>query len=183
MVVSAPTFAELAVTEEGRLLELRDGVIVEKPPMSIAHNRCRFKLAGFLFSQLDSSKYEVRINASRVFRPVESYYIPDLMVIPVEAIRALGDRLDVMEAYTTPLPLVVEIWSPTTGDDDVDGKLPRYQERGDAEIWRLQPFARTLTAWRRQPNGMYLQTVHTESSITPLALPGVAIDIAALFDF
>jgi Uma2 family endonuclease len=183
MVVSAPTYADLAVTEEGRFLELHDGVIVEKPPMSLGHNRCLRKLGGYLYAQLDSSRYELSINASRVFRPDESYYIPDLMVIPVEAIRALGDRLDVMEAYTTPMPLVVEIWSPTTGDYDIDAKLPRYQERGDLEIWRLHPFERTLTAWRRQPDGSYQLAVQTEGTITPVALPGVTIDVAALFDF
>lgn len=43
------------------------------------------------------------------------YYIPDVYVIPIELLRPQRKqhRLDVYEA---PLPLVVEVWSPSTGD-------------------------------------------------------------------
>jgi Uma2 family endonuclease len=77
---------------------------------------------------------------------------------------------------------VVEVWSPSTGDYDVDAKLPVYQQRGDLEIWRIHPYERTLTAWRRQPNGSYQETIHREGVVKPAALPGVAIDLGPLFD-
>ena len=84
--------------------------------------------------------------------------------------------------FSDPLPLVVEVWSPSTGDYDVDAKLPVYQQRGDLEIWRIHPYERTLTAWRRQPDGSYQETIHREGMVKPAALPGVAIDLGALFD-
>src|SRR3712207_8267863 len=52
-------------------------------------------------------------------------------------------------------------------------------ERGDLEIWRIHPYERTLTAWRRQPDGSYGEAVHTLGIIHPVALPNVAIDLAA----
>ena len=57
---------------------------------------------------------------------------------------------------------MVEIWSRTTGDYDYDitAKLPSYRERGDAEIWLIHPYERTLTAWRRQPDGSYAEETY-----------------------
>ena len=86
-----------------------------------------------------------------------------------------------LEVYQVPLPLVIEVWSRSTGTYDVDDKLPEYQRRGDLEIWRLQPYERALTAWRRQPDGSYTETVYSGGSVRPGALPGVAIDLDALF--
>jgi Uma2 family endonuclease len=83
--------------------------------------------------------------------------------------------------FSGPLPLVVEVWSSSTGDYDVDTKLPVYQERGDLEIWRIHPYARTLTSWQRQPDGSYQETIHRGGIVTPVALPGVAIDLETLF--
>jgi Uma2 family endonuclease len=58
-----------------------------------------------------------------------------------------------LEYYEQPLPLVVEVWSPSTGEYDIDSKLPEYQARGDKEIWRLHPYERTVRSWQRQPDG------------------------------
>ena len=80
------------------------------------------------------------------------------------------------------MPLVVEVWSPSTGDYDVMTKLQQYQFRGDAEIWLVHPYDRTLTAWRRRPDGSYSETLYREGSIEPVALPGVCIELASLFE-
>jgi Uma2 family endonuclease len=88
-----------------------------------------------------------------------------------------------MEAYPEPLPLVVEIWSPSTGGYDIASKLPEYKQRGDREIWRIHPYERTLTAWRRQADGSYAETIFTGGIIEPVALPGVRIDLNSLFDW
>ena len=88
---------------------------------------------------------------------------------------------DKLEIFDEPLPLVVEVWSPSTGGYDLDAKLPEYQRRGDAEIWRLHPYERTLTVSRRLPDGGYAETVHTGGVVRPIALPGVAVDLDALF--
>jgi Uma2 family endonuclease len=79
------------------------------------------------------------------------------------------------------MPLVVEVWSPSTGEYDVDEQLPEYQARGDLEIWRVHPFERTLTVWRRQADGAYAHEVYEGGVVRPIALPGVTIDLDALF--
>ena len=90
--------------------------------------------------------------------------------------------LPVLAIFSDPLPLVIEVWSPSTGDYDVDAKLPVYQQRGDLEIWRIHPYDQTLTSWRRQPDGSYQETLHRGGSISPVALPAVTIDLGTLFE-
>ena len=80
------------------------------------------------------------------------------------------------------MPFVAEVWSPSTGDYDVEEKLREYQRRGDPEIWRIHPYERSLTAWRRRPDGTYEQTVQRGGTVQPVALTGVTIDLDAIFD-
>jgi Uma2 family endonuclease len=94
----------------------------------------------------------------------------------------LLDRHDVLEVYEQPLPLVVEVRSRSTGDYDVEEKLVVYKQRGDSAIWRIHPYDRTLTAWRRLSDGSYGESIHRERIVYPGALPSVAIELAALFD-
>lgn len=181
MSIAERTYESLALEEPERQWELHDGRPREKPGMSAEHNWLMFYLGHLLQSQLDIGAFRVRVNAGRLRRPSETSYIPDVVVIPVALERAQRGRPGSLETYDDPLPLVVEVWSPSTGDYDVDAKLPEYERRGDLEIWRLHPFDRTLVARRRQPDGTYAETVHRGGTIEPAALPGVRIDLDALF--
>ncbi|HZQ34556.1 MAG TPA: Uma2 family endonuclease, partial [Dehalococcoidia bacterium] len=113
-----------------------------------------------------------------------SYLIPDLVVISQDYRRRLRrEHPSGLEILTEPLPLVVEVWSPSTGTYDLEVKLPEYQRRGDVEIWLLHPYQRWLRAWRRQPDGGYTETLFTgDAVIEPVALPSVRIALAALFE-
>jgi Uma2 family endonuclease len=86
------------------------------------------------------------------------------------------------EVYEEPMPLVVEVWSPSTQKYDQTDKLPEYRLRSDQEVWFIHPYERTLTAWRKQPDGSYAETQHTEGSVQPAFLPNVTIELATLFD-
>jgi Uma2 family endonuclease len=180
--ISSEAYERLALAEPDRKWELRDGYLREKPAMTFAHNWLEMKLGYMLMSQLDWSVFQVRVDAGRVRRPGVTYFIPDVFVLPTAYTISLRDRPDVLEAYEQPLPLVVEVWSRSTGEYDVEEKLAVYQQRGDLEIWRIHPYERTLTAWRRQPDGSYDETIHREGVVSPTALPGVEIDLVALFD-
>jgi Uma2 family endonuclease len=103
-------------------------------------------------------------------------------VVPRRLERQLLAVPSTFEVYDEPLPLVVEIRSPSTGDYDVEEKLAEYRRRGDLEVWRLHPYERTLTAWRRQPDGSYAETLYRGGIVRPQSLPGVSIDLDALFD-
>jgi Uma2 family endonuclease len=103
-------------------------------------------------------------------------------VIPLALAEGLRGRPDRLEMYREPLPLVVEIWSPSTGDYDVDKKFPEYRRRGDLEIWRIHPYERTLTTWVRRVDGGYAESVFRGGDVSPMALPGVVIDVGSLFE-
>jgi Uma2 family endonuclease len=117
-----------------------------------------------------------------VRRSPENYFIPDVFVFPLPLAESFRQRSDVLESYDEPLPLVVEIWSPSTGDYDVGTKLAEYKRRGDLEIWLIHPFERTLTAWRRQPDGSYTESYYTSGTVQLVALSNVTINLDVLFD-
>lgn len=179
--ISNEAYERLALSDGDRKWELWDGVLREKPGMSAAHNEVAFEVAHMLRTQLDRKAYRVRVDSAKARRPEATYFIPDVMVVPVGFVTPLIDRRG-LEVYDQPLPLVIEVWSPTTGDYDIAEKLVVYQQRGDEEIWYLHPHERTLTVWRRQPDGSYEESHYREGIVRPIALPGVEIDLAVLFD-
>src|SRR4051794_7699974 len=175
-------YEHLALSDPDRQWELRDGVLCEKPARPAAPNWLAAKL-GFLFlSQLDWSVYQVRTDNGRVRLPGATYVIPDVFALPTAFTTQLTNRPDLLEVYDQPLPLVVEIWSRSTGDYDVAEKLTVYRQRGDLEIWFIHPYERTLTAWRLQPDGSYEELMFRQGSVSPIALPDVVIELVALFD-
>jgi Uma2 family endonuclease len=181
MPVTEETYRCLASEDPERKWELHDGELREKPDMSAEHNDAMFYLGHLLQQQLDRTQFRLRVNAGRIRRPRKTWYIPDVAVIPTEIELAQRGRPGSLEVYNEPLPLVVEIWSPSTGDYDVNTKFPDYRQRGDLEIWRLQLFERTLTVWRRQPDGSYDEEIFRGGIVRPVALPNVAIDLDLFF--
>jgi Uma2 family endonuclease len=181
MPVSQQTYLRVVLEDPEGKWELHCGKLRQKPDMTTERQRTGWILGFRLQQQLSLGEYEVRVNSTRAQRTERRYYVPDVMVIPAAYVRRLLARPGTVEAYADPLPLVVEIWSPSTGAYDVMEKLPEYRRRGDAEIWLLHPYERTLTVWRRQPGGAYTETVYRGGSVRPASLPNVTIDLDALF--
>lgn len=180
--ISNETYERMALAEPDRQWELWDGHLRDKPGMTHPHNRIEARLGILIGYPLDWNDYEVRIDAGRVHRPASTYFIPDVFVFPTAYVTERLREDDVLEVYDQPLPLVVEVWSRSTGDYDVTEKLAVYKQRGDAEIWLIHPYERTLTAWRRQPDGRYEEAVFTNGVLWLVALPHVEVDLAVLFD-
>ena len=103
---------------------------------------------------------------------------PGRLAIEGERMIELGARPAPADAEIVDLPGCTLL----PGLIDMHGHARINQRRGDIEIWLIHPYERTLTAWRRRPDGGYDQTTVTEGIIRPVALPGVAIDFAALFE-
>jgi Uma2 family endonuclease len=183
-VVQRITEAEYEQTvwdDPDHIWELVDGRLREKPGMSWEHGELLIQLGYLLRRQLNRRQFSV-LGESRVRRPPGTIFIPDLFVAPVAYGEEFRDRPGVLAIISQPLPLVIEVWSLSTGDYDVETKIPIYQQRGDLEIWRIHPYERTLTAWHRQPDGTYTETVYSDGIVTPTTLPGVVIDLTELFD-
>ena len=183
MQVSEQQYRDLVLRHPDEKWELHCGTLRRKPAMTWAHNETARNLRWLLERQLPKADFRVIVDQGRVRRSSRNYYIPDLYVVPMAMARRLFRDPRTLEAYPEPLPLVVEVWSPSTGNYDVEEKLEEYKARGDLEIWRIHPYERTLTAWRRQPDGTYTQTVFTEGTVTPIAFPNVSIPLASLFDW
>ena len=181
MPVSDETYKRVEM-EDDETWELVCGRLRKKPLMTTEHNQVQRTLQSLLATQLDRRQYTVGADVGRVRISTGTYYVPDLVVIPMALVNRLREQPGTFEVYDDPMPLVVEVWSPSTGDHDIDDKVCEYQLRGDLEIWRIHPYERTLIAWRRQPDGSYTETHYTSGVVRPAALPNVAIDIATLFE-
>jgi Uma2 family endonuclease len=174
-------YRQFALGDTSGQWELVRGQLREKPPMSVVHGVVTMRLIELLLNQLDRREYRLRTTHARLRRSADTYYVPDLVVIPAVLEEALLERPESLDAYPEPLPLVVEIWSPSTGRYDIYQKLPDYQARGDLEIWYIQPYEHTLTAWYRQPDGIYAESISRGGIVRPQSLPGVALDLELLF--
>jgi Uma2 family endonuclease len=183
MVISVRTYEQMALEDGDEQWELARGVLRKKPGMSVEHNHQAMALVLGLGAQLDLRRYTVSGNSARLRVSTGSFYVPDVCVIPRELeARARQERPRRLEVYEEPMPLVVEVWWPFTGDYDVMTKLEEYKQRGDAEIWLIHPHDKKLTGWRRRPAGTYSATVFDRGTVEPVALPGVVINLAKLFD-
>jgi Uma2 family endonuclease len=180
--ISEETYQQIVLSDPIHRWELYDGRLREKPGMTWDHGRVAALLSHLLQLQLDLNQFQVAINDWRLRRSPDTVYIPDIVVVPTSYGQELVGRPGVLAIFSQPLPLVIEIWSASTGEYDVDTKIPAYQRRGDVEIWRIHPYERTLTAWRLQPDGRYAETLYREGVVQAVALPGVSIDLALLFD-
>jgi Uma2 family endonuclease len=181
MAVSEATYQRLAREDTDHIWELVCGELVKRPPMTTEHEETSAKLARRFIMQVDERDYSVRCNSGRLRVPSGNFRVPDVVVIPREYVRRLQASPGTFEVYSEPMPLVAEIWSPSTGQYDVETKLAEYQQRGDLEVWRIHPYERTLTAWHRQPDGTYTQTKYTGGLVQPAFLPNVTIDLDDLF--
>ena len=179
--MSEQEYREFVLSGVEGLWELHDGRLVEKPGMTWEHSGIVPLLAHYLLQQLDLDQFLVFVEG-RVRRPETTIFMPDVAVVPVSYGPGRWGRPGTLAIFSDPLPLVVEVWSASTGNYDVDTKIPVYQQRGDLEIWRIHPYDRTLTRWVRQPDGSYRETLHHGGTVTLAALPTVTIDLDRMFD-
>lgn len=182
MPISEKTYEQVAVEDPAGAWELVCGRLRKKPEMTFAHDGTIIALQEQLVLQLDATAHAVSVNLARLRVSTGTYFVPDICVIPRALLtRGMRERPQRLEVYEEPMPLVVEVWSPSTGDYDVEEKLREYQRRGDLEIWRVHPYERTLTAWSRTPGGSYGERFHKDGAVYPASLPGVTIDLSRLF--
>ena len=132
--MSEEAYRQFALGDPSGQWELHHGQLREKPGMCVEHGGIMDSLLAFLYGQLDRNEYRIRTTHARLRRSAETYYVPDIAVIPTTVVQALLEQPGSLDAYAEPLPLVVEIWSPSTERYDINEKLPDYQERGDLEI-------------------------------------------------
>ena len=181
MPISEATYEQVALEDPEGQWELVCGRLRRKPEMTTEHNGVQRRLDRRLQLQLNEDDYIVSAGSACLRISTGSFYVPDLCVLPTAVEQRRRETPGRFEVYEEPMPLVVEVWSPSTGEYDVETKLLEYQWRGDHEIWRIHPYEHTLIAWRRQPDGSYAELLITGGTVQPVALPGVTIALEGLF--
>lgn len=183
MPISEATYERVALEDDEGKWELVCGRLRQKPPMTTDHQQIARLLVLELGPQLSRDEFLAGQDCPNLRVPGGDYRVPDVSVIPRPLIeRRRREHRTELEMYEEPMPLVIEIWSPSTGGRDRTEKLREYQQRGDLEIWYIHPYERTLTAWRRQPDGGYTETLYREGFVQPAFLPNVSIRLEALFE-
>lgn len=79
---------------------------------------------------------------------------PDLLIGHRERLTAQG--------HDGPPVLVVEVLSPTTWQRDLGGKMAAYAQSGVEHYWVIAPTAPSLTVYRLDPDGRYVEHAHVE---------------------
>ena len=183
MPISFETFERVALEDDGGHWELACGRLRQKPPMTQEHNDAIEGLYAQLVPQLNRSLFRIRTESARLRISLAATYQPDLFVLPNRYRRVRTEPGESgLETYVEPMPLVVEVWSSSTGSYDVMTKFPEYQQRGDQESWLIHPYERWLHAWRRHADGSYPETLFSgDDTVEAAALPGVRIDLKRLF--
>jgi Uma2 family endonuclease len=74
--ISEQEYRELALNDPDSRWELWDGMLVEKPLMSMKHDDVAFHLGYLLQSQLNRSVYRVNVNGGRTRHSPRNYFIP-----------------------------------------------------------------------------------------------------------
>jgi Uma2 family endonuclease len=180
-VTGEQAYRDLALNDYKVKWELWDGVLIEKPPLGLWSGVLASYLGFALANQLDRGEFRLNVNGGRVQYTARTYLVPDVVVIPAKLVLPYLDDPYALGAFPEPLPLVADVWSPPSGAYDIAAKRDIYRKRGDPEIWFLQPFERTLSAWRKQPDGTYAEELYQGGIVSVLSLPGVTIDLDALF--
>jgi Uma2 family endonuclease len=182
MPVSEETYERVALEDPDGKWELHCGRLRNKPGMTTKHNDIGTILGFRLQQQLSLDQFRVRIDSARVRVSETRSYIPDVAVVPIDLVeRMKREKPAELEVYRDSLPLIVEVWSPSTGQEDLTEKLPSYQGRGDKEIWLIRHQEHTLIASVHEPDGTYSEHIYRGGVIRPRALPEVAIDLDELF--
>ena len=124
MPVSEATYEQLALEDPEGKWELVCGRPRQKPPMTTEHDDVARDLVAELILQLPRTEFAADKEGPKLRVPSGNHRIPDVCVIPRRLIQRRKQELPRrLEVYDDPMPLVVEVWSPSTGDTDVADKL------------------------------------------------------------
>lgn len=173
------TYGEYLTWPEGNYAELIDGTAyIREPP---APSRCHQEVAGELYLQarlaLDGKSDRVYIAPFDVRLPqhgeadelIDTVVQPDVLI--VRDIRKLDPR-----GMRGAPDWVAEVLSPSTASHDI-AKIPVYERAGVAEVWLVDPAARTLEIYHLQGGAYGQPRVLELKGRTPIAtIPGVVID-------
>jgi Uma2 family endonuclease len=154
-------------------VELLHGIIVEMSPEGIPHASKRTNAQEHLGRVL-GDRVQLRIGAP-ITLPNSSEPEPDIAVV-----RRLEEGYSTHHPYPEDIYWVIE-YSNTSLDKDLGVKADIYAAESISEYWVVNLKKNILIMFRDPVDGKYQSRQEfTSGSISPLAFPDVAIDVARL---
>ena len=178
------TYEDSLAMPENRLEEIVHGESRMMPPASQRHIDLIEELADILKSQLDPREYRVTSSGAGlgIERSPLTYRIPDLMVFRQEARRQDRARNAGNDPYIWTAPdLLVECLSPSNRKGAVQELLTDYAQIAVPEVWLLDPALPQFASYRYRSGALQESQKITHGRVTPLLLPNVTVDLAALW--
>jgi Uma2 family endonuclease len=161
---------------DGRRYELIDGEIVVSASPSTAHQRAWRWLFRLVDGWVDSRDLgEVFTAPYDVVLGTYQTFVPDICFVS----RARSDIIGPNGVNGAP-DLIVEILSPSTRREDLVHQFAEYARAGVPEYWIADVIARQFFAYALGPAG-YVLLPEVGGKVGSAVLPGLAIDLAALF--
>jgi len=153
--------------------QLIDGEVVVNDP-SLRHQRISFALARRIDAWvLDHPGVGEAGIGCNILMDERNVFVPDAWFV-AEARRPGRDA----GVFAGPPDLVIEVRSPSTWRYDVGRTRAAYQRAGAAEVWLVDTESDTVLVFR----GDEALELGAGSELTTPLLPGLAIDLADLFD-
>ncbi len=165
-----------ALPDDGRRHEVIGGRLVEVPSPSPQPQEFVGRLYVLLLGVLAAGRLgrvylaplDVRLGPHDIVQP-------DLLVVLANRVQIVGP------AFVDGAPdLLVEIVSPSTRARDEGAKLALFARAGVPEVWHVDPEAGTLAVLTLD-DGAYVAQPGEERVARSAALPGLAVDLEALF--
>jgi Uma2 family endonuclease len=175
------TVEEWASREDAEQYELIDGLLRERMVNQNQHEFAVGRLAYVINAYLLGSNTVGDLYTSNTKYRVRGRrgIMPDVSVI----LGAKAAQLDRRAAYNAVGPdLAVEVLSPEQGADYIDERLDDYWKLGTEEVWIVDPEARTVSGYSRQPRDytIFGQAHGTEEFQSQL-LPGLQFSLGLLW--
>lgn len=166
--------AEAGILTPSQRVELIDGEIFDMNPIGSPHAAVTRRL---------EQSFARAVANGLVITSVQNPLRLDAWTEPQPDFVALRPQPD-FYAASHPGPddtwLLVEV-ADTSLAYDRQTKLPLYAKFGVAEVWIVDLAGRAVEVFRDPSDGRYAWTVRTSGGVlTPLLVPGVAVDVAAL---
>jgi len=169
---------------ENRFEEIVHGESRIMPPATSFHAFLLLKLARILEPQLDARDYAVLPTGAGlgIERNPLTYRIPDLSVYRMEALRKGQEFSGEADPYIWAVPeLIVECLSPANRKGAVKELLADYARIEAPEVWLLDPKPPRFSSYHYESGEMRHGQSLASGIVTPLLLPGVAVDVAELW--
>jgi Uma2 family endonuclease len=167
----------LKLPEAEGIEEVVNGEIRKMPPNKILHADTVENLADLLKASADRNTIQVRVSTFGLVirREPLTTRVPDIAVF-------VRNQVVDQDGYIHSAPeLIVEVLSPANTRAERAEKLQDYESLGVPEVWVISPEARTVEVLSLKDGRLRTTALLRDGQIKPVHLPGVSVDVAAIW--